>query len=153
MDWGAAAAYRLSEAWSLGLGLSYHESELALDSSLWAVEDPAREESLFGPNPFLPETRLATGFIDSQDSDWSLTLGVLGQLSRRWSGAAFYRQGPDFTTEITLVIDRCTQATYFRVHTDLGIRTVNNVGTRSKHPFFGESGCWLFTSNCITGYV
>lgn len=96
VNWGAAAAYRLSEAWSLGLGLSYHESELALDSSLWAVEDPAREESLFGPNPFLPDRRLVSGIIDSESSDWSYTVGVLGQLSSRWSCAAFYRQGPGF---------------------------------------------------------
>ena len=93
---GAAVAYRLSEDWSLGLGISYHEAELDVESSLWAVANPTREESLFGPNPFLPETRLASGFLDSQDSDWSLTLGMLGQLSRRWTGAAFYRRGPEF---------------------------------------------------------
>ena len=93
---GTAVAYRLSEDWSLGLGIAYHEVELELESSLWAVADPTLEESLFGTNPFLPENRLASGFIDSQDSDWSLTLGALGQLSRRWSGAVFYRQGPEF---------------------------------------------------------
>jgi hypothetical protein len=103
VNYGAAAAYRLSDAWSVGLSVSYFESRLSIDSSLYTVEDPTVEESLFGPNPYLPEKRVITGIVDSQSSAWSFNLGILGQLSSRWSLAAFYRRGPnvDISSEIT----------------------------------------------------
>jgi long-subunit fatty acid transport protein len=100
VNYGAGVAYRPSDAISLGLGISYVEADLRLDSSLYVVEDPNLEESQFGPNPFLPDRRVASAIIDSQSSDWSVTLGILGQLSSRWSCAAFYRLGPDFDIRV-----------------------------------------------------
>ncbi len=47
----------------VGLGISYLEVELTLDSSLYAVEDATLEESQFGPNRFRPERRVVTGII------------------------------------------------------------------------------------------
>jgi long-subunit fatty acid transport protein len=103
VNYGAAAAYRLSDAISLGLGISYVEADFELESSLYLVEDPTLEESQFGPNPYLPDRRVVSAIVDSQSWDWSLTLGILGQLSSRWSYAAFYRQGPDFDVRVDTV--------------------------------------------------
>ncbi len=100
---GVAAAYRLSDAISLGIGISYVEADLRLDSSLYVVEDPTLQQSQFGPNPYLPDKRVVSGIIDSQSADWSFTLGIVGQLSTRWSWAAFYRQGPDFALRVDTI--------------------------------------------------
>jgi len=96
VSYGAAGAYRVSDRFSLGLGIVYFRGRL--DAPIeWAFpEDIDTLEGIFGPTSYLPERQLANGVMAIDDSDWGLSAGLLWGFAERWSLGAFYRQGPEF---------------------------------------------------------
>jgi len=105
---GLAGAYRLSDRFSLGLGLVYFDGRL--DASLeWALPDDDTLQGIFGPNSYLPERQLANGSMAIDDSDWGLNVGLLWSIDERWSLGSFYRQGPEFGVLFDLRSGRAVQ--------------------------------------------
>lgn len=95
-SYGIAGAYRISDRFSVGLGVVYFDGRLEAPFE-WVFFDDVTLESFFGPNSYLPQNQLANGDMEFDDSDWGLSAGLLWRLARRWSFGAFYRQGPEFT--------------------------------------------------------
>ena len=95
VSYGLAGAYRISDRFSLGLGLVYFEGQLHAPFE-WYLPDDDSLEGIFGPNSYLPERQLANGDMAFDDSDWGLSAGLLWSFAERWSIGAFYRQGPEF---------------------------------------------------------
>jgi len=95
VSYGAAAAYRINDRLSLGLGLVYFDGQLEAPFE-WVLFDDLSGDSFFGPNSYLAERQLANGEMAFDDTDWGLNAGILWNLSERWSLGAFYRQGPEF---------------------------------------------------------
>jgi long-subunit fatty acid transport protein len=96
VSYGAAGAYRVSDRFSLGIGIVYFRGWL--DAPIeWAFPDDIdTQEGIFGPTSYLHERQLANGVMAIDDSDWGLSAGLLWGFAKRWSLGAFYRQGPEF---------------------------------------------------------
>ncbi len=92
--YGFAAAYRIDERLSLGLGVVYFRGSLAARFS-WYLPDDDSMAALYGPNSYLLQRQVADGTMGFDDSDWGLTAGALWSPSDRWRVGAFYRQSPD----------------------------------------------------------
>ena len=95
LSYGAAGAYRISDHFSLGLGLVYFKGQLDAPFE-WAIWDDDTLQDFYGPNSYLPERQLASGEMTIDDSDWGLSAGLLWGFAENWSLGAFYRQGPEF---------------------------------------------------------
>ncbi len=100
---GIAGAYRLSDRFSLGLGIIHFKGRLEAPF-VWSVPDDIDTiQGAFGPTSYLPERRIADGEMAIDDSDWGLSAGLLWSFAERWSLGAFYRQGPEFKLVYTVV--------------------------------------------------
>ena len=89
---GMAAAWRMNDQVSFGLGIVV--SEASLETRLNAfVPDDDSEESLFGELSFLPERRAIGSRLSIDGTDVTFNAGVLGRLSEQLSAGLFYRQG------------------------------------------------------------
>jgi len=99
VSYGFSTAYRISDKLDLGLGLVYYDADIEANVTqfLWDEDSP---ESFFGPNSYLQERMLISVRSFADDSDWSLTGGVLWRLSPNWSIGVVYRQGPDIQNGI-----------------------------------------------------
>ena len=95
VSYGAAAAYRINDRLSLGLGLVYFDGRLEAPFE-WVLFDDLSQDSFFGPNSYLAERQLANGDMAFDDADWGLSAGLLWSFTERWSLGAFYRQAPEF---------------------------------------------------------
>lgn len=94
-SYGVAAAVRIGDRLSLGLGLVYFEGRL--DSPLaWYLADDDTLAGVFGPNSFLPDNQVAHIDMTFDDTDWGFNAGLLWVLAEGWSLGAFYRQSPEF---------------------------------------------------------
>ena len=93
----ASVAYRLSDALSLGAGISFFESDFSLPAEGYVISDETLPLGFFGPNSYASEGVFATGLFESDDTDWGLNLGLLWFLTQQWSLGAFYRSGPGIT--------------------------------------------------------
>ena len=99
VNYGISAAYRLSEGFSFGLGISYMVGNFMSQADLFFPTNESLPEGFLGPNSYEPETRLATNLLVVDDSDWTFNLGALWHISRQWSVGGFFRQGPKFPLE------------------------------------------------------
>lgn len=90
-------AYRLSDAFSVGLGVSYFQGDLQMDQDVYLPLDETLPAGFFGPNAYLSEARYGSGLFHFDDDDWGLNLGVLWFPTRLWSVGGFYRQGGEFS--------------------------------------------------------
>jgi len=89
-------AYRLSDAFSFGLGLSYFQGTFQMDQDTYLPVDETLPEGFFGPNAYVSEARYGSGLYGFDDEDWGLSLGLLWFPNRQWSVAGFFRQGGEF---------------------------------------------------------
>jgi long-subunit fatty acid transport protein len=92
---GVAGAYRLSDRFSLGLGIVHFRGRLDAPFE-WVLWDDPTQQGIFGPTSYLPERQLANSEMAIDDSDWGLSAGLLWSFAEGWSLGAFYRQGPEF---------------------------------------------------------
>lgn len=99
---GFSGAYRISEQLALGFGVVYHDGSFAARSTMFLPDDDSQAGPL-GPTSFAPERSLLSERIAFDDTDWTLTGGLLWRVSRNWTLGAVYRQGPklEFEAEIT----------------------------------------------------
>lgn len=93
---GLAAAYKVTERWSLGLGVVYYE---ALMRSV-AEEFSQDEEAFYEPSEFSADRLDTTYSHRAEDSGLSLHAGFLGRVSARWSIGGYFRQGPEMTLRV-----------------------------------------------------
>ncbi|HZF07370.1 MAG TPA: outer membrane protein transport protein [Thermoanaerobaculia bacterium] len=94
---GMAAAWRLDDHWSFGLGLVLSRVSLTTRSEAFLPDG----ESLallftgrsFGGSSFPPEQRISTTTLDFHGTDLTGTAGALWRVSEQTSAGLFYRQG------------------------------------------------------------
>jgi len=93
-SYGLSAGYRLSDKFSVGLGLTYFDvrMEALTQEYLW---DVGSDPGLFGPTTFLPDRLALTEYLFIDDEDWTLSGGFLWSLTNRWRIGGVYRQGFD----------------------------------------------------------
>jgi long-subunit fatty acid transport protein len=95
-SYGVSAAYRVSDALSVGLGVGHYRGSLLALSEVYGFVEPRAPfdfwsfQTLFAPE-YLVESSLVTG----RDTDFAFLGGVLWQVSERWNVGAVYRQGPE----------------------------------------------------------
>ena len=91
-SYGLSAAYRISDSFSIGLGVAYFD--VSMDSItreyLWDVDS---ETGFFGPTSFLADHLALTEYMFIDDSDWTFSGGFLWGPSERWRVGGVYRQG------------------------------------------------------------
>jgi long-subunit fatty acid transport protein len=100
----ASFAYRLTDAFSLGLGLSYFQGDLSLVQSLYLPTVETLPEGFFGPNVYLGSARFGDTEIDFDDTDWGVNFGFLWFPSQQISLGGFVRQGARFTGSVVQII-------------------------------------------------
>jgi len=102
VSYGLAAAYRINDKFSLGLGVVYYDVSFLLDTTIFRTDDDSLE-SLFAPNSYLPDRSVLNEGLSVDDTDWGFTGGFLWRLSESWSIGGVYRQAPeaDFRVELT----------------------------------------------------
>ena len=100
--YGLSGAFKILENLSLGFGLGYFENVLQgrQDRYLW---DEDSLEGYFGPSSFLPERLDGESLFVADGSDIALNAGLLWRLDDHWSFGGFYRQGPSFELELSIV--------------------------------------------------
>lgn len=96
---GVSAAVRVTEGFSIGVGVSYYD--FALDSRVQIYDlsfDPplGAPGGYFGPADFSAANRLGTAVQSGDDEDLAVNLGLLWKFHPKWSIGAVYRQGPEF---------------------------------------------------------
>jgi long-subunit fatty acid transport protein len=96
VSYGVVGAYRLSNRFSLGLGIVHFRGRLDAPFEWSLPDDIDTLQGVFGPTSYLPERQLANGEMAIEDSDWGLSAGLLWTFAEGWSLGAFYRQGPEF---------------------------------------------------------
>lgn len=89
---GLAVGYRVTDALSLGLGISRMDADLTFSSAAFLPDDDTIE-SFFGTNHLLPERRILANTTVVDGNDTSLTLGLLWRLAERWRLGGFIRSG------------------------------------------------------------
>ena len=99
---GISGAWRVTDSFSLGLGLSHVDGSMRAITDEYLLDD-ASEEAYFAANSFLPERRSHSVDTTMSGADWTLSAGFLWALGRHWSVGGFYRQGPDFDLVFSLV--------------------------------------------------
>jgi long-subunit fatty acid transport protein len=99
LDWeivshGVSAGFNVTERFSLGLGLAYHQGELQSVSELY---NPL---TVAAPNMFLPEDLAEVDIFAIDSTDWGFNAGLLWEFAERWKLGGFYRQGAEFQLEV-----------------------------------------------------
>jgi long-subunit fatty acid transport protein len=109
-SFGLATGYRLSERWSLGLGVARSNFDLESLTRRYAraerTGDPVADSltgQFFGPADFREANVANFQQQEGNDQDWSWTFGALWRPGSQWSVGAVARHGPafDFTATFT----------------------------------------------------
>jgi len=102
VNYGLAGAFRVSEALSLGLGVTYLDASLIGTRGIYGVDDDT-VEAIFRPISYLGDRWVGSSVTTIDDYAWSFTGGFLWTVSRDWSIGGVYRQGPEVGVSIALV--------------------------------------------------
>ena len=97
-SYGLSAGYRVNDYLSLGLGVSYFETDLALSLESFAIydeADPQGQTWWSAHSFFAPQLLVSDWSLSSDDTGWGVLAGLLWRMSERWSLGAVYRQGPE----------------------------------------------------------
>jgi long-chain fatty acid transport protein len=93
----ASFAYRLSDGFSLGLGLSYFQGDLQMVQQTYVLIEETLPEGFFGPNAYERQALYGTGDYGWDGTDWGVNLGFLWFPTRQWSVGGFFRQGGELS--------------------------------------------------------
>ena len=100
MSWGLAAAYQVSPAFSVGLGLNRVDSLNDIREETFLPADDTTE-ARFAPASYLPDRSIGTTRLLAEEQSWTLLAGFLWRFSDRLSLGGVYRQGPSVTADAT----------------------------------------------------
>jgi hypothetical protein len=96
INFGASASYRLNDAVSLGLGVSYVEGSMLLLSESFGFADPGQPTDFYGFHTnFAPEFLVSASPVYGKDETLTYLVGALWRPSETWSLGAVYREGPE----------------------------------------------------------
>jgi long-subunit fatty acid transport protein len=95
VTYGLSGAYRLSDAFSIGLSLVLFEGNVVVVGQPFLPDEDA-ELGMFAPTSYFPDRMVAETSLQVDDRDWGMTAGLLWSISPQWKLGAFYRQGPEF---------------------------------------------------------
>jgi hypothetical protein len=94
VNYGLAAAYRISERFDVGFGIVYNDVSIIANTLeyLWDGDTP---ESFYEPNSFLPSRLILEERMAVDGDDWTVTAGFLWRMSEHWRMGGVFRQGSD----------------------------------------------------------
>ena len=94
---GLSAAYQVSDSLSIGVGISYFDGSVVSRGTSYD-QSP---EAFWNSNSFLPKLAYENTLFSADDSDWGFSVGILWSFAERWRLGGVYRQGPEFSYELT----------------------------------------------------
>lgn len=98
-SWGVAGAYRVTDTFSVGLGIVYSQSDLEIvDREFDVINETV--EGIFGALPLTPDRLEFRSTITGDGTDVTFNAGLLWQFKPQWSLGGFYRQGPETPAEV-----------------------------------------------------
>ena len=71
-----SVAYSITDSIDVGLGIVYFDTVLESTVTMYLADDDT-VEAYFAPNSYLPERSLLTQTGNSDETDWTLTAGLL----------------------------------------------------------------------------
>lgn len=101
VSYGVAAGYRISDRFSLGLGLVHYDASFISSATLFRTDEDT-VASAFEPNSYLPDRTVLNERISFDDADTALSAGFLWKLSDAWQIGGVYRQAPEMNLDIAL---------------------------------------------------
>ena len=144
VSYGAAGAYRISDRFSLGLGVVYFAGRLDAPFGYSFYDDFETLDGFYGPTSFLPERQIVNGEMVIDDSDWGLSAGLLWTVAKGLSLGAFYRQAPEFRLVYDVTAGRLAQeyfdpaytpgATIVKIATPMQFPDVYGLGLAYRSP-------------------
>jgi len=99
-SYGLAVAYRVTEDFSLGLGVALHDGSLRSQTEVFDIDAPTLEAH-FGRNSYLPERLVLVEGFELDGEDWQASAGFLWHFASRFSFGGFVRPGPTFVMRST----------------------------------------------------
>ncbi|HXV59721.1 MAG TPA: outer membrane protein transport protein [Vicinamibacteria bacterium] len=96
VTYGFSGAFRPTESFSVGGGVSYFDGSLRSTVDIFAAVDETLPQGPFGGNAYREAARAFTADSTVDDSDWGFNGGFLWHLSDRWNVGGSYREGPRF---------------------------------------------------------
>ena len=94
VSYGVATGYRLSDALSLGVGISYLDVEHDMEEAVYLSDDDTLE-GFFAANSFLAERQVSASETHADDTG-GLNAGFLWRATERWTVGGFYRFASEF---------------------------------------------------------
>ena len=92
VGWGFAAARRITDSLSLGLGLTYLQVDMDVGATTYLPDDDSLE-AFFSSTSYLPERSPWWSTTRAHDSTVGLNLGLLWRATERWRLGASVRSG------------------------------------------------------------
>ncbi len=102
VSYSVAGAYRVSEQFSVGLGVSYFDSNSVLLNESFAPIAVTLPEGPLGPNIYDPRAIFESAELELLGGPVAVQAGFLWHLSRRFDLGGFVRQGARFDVEAKL---------------------------------------------------
>ncbi len=96
VSYGVSGGYRLTDRFSLGVGVSYYVGELLVDGRSYLPD----EDNTYGLGEFNPEDLLLTFNVNDRNTDYGFNAGFLWRLPARLTLGGFFRQAPTLGSRI-----------------------------------------------------
>jgi len=92
ISYGLSGAYRITEAFSVGVGLVYYDTSFTIHSDLYLWDD--LDDPLGSGTSYLPEHFVIGQTLYGSDRSLGFSAGILWKISPLWSLGGRYREGP-----------------------------------------------------------
>jgi len=104
VNYGLSSAYRINDRFSAGLGLSFYDFQIAVQTRRFGLKSTGTGPGdFFGPADFSDSNLVSTLRQQGDDSEIGVNAGLLWKVTDNWSLGTVYRKGVSFGTEITIV--------------------------------------------------
>jgi len=92
-SYGLSGAYRLSDSFSVGVGLVYYDTAFEIQSDLYFWDD--LDDPMGSGTSYQPEHFVLGQTLYGDDRSFGLSAGILWRINQRWSVGGRFRQGPE----------------------------------------------------------
>jgi len=92
ISYGLSGAYRITEAFSVGVGLVYYDTSFTIHSDLYLWDD--LDDPFGSGTSFLPEHFVIGQTLYGSDGSFGFSAGFLWKVNPLWSLGGRYREGP-----------------------------------------------------------